>query len=310
MPKKESKKSADFIVPLYMNGLRGRMLRMPAPKRKKREILLVYGHHASLERVFGLADLLNDYGAVTMPDLPGFGGIDSFYRIGQKPSLDNLADYLAAFVKLRYRNRRFTIVALSFGFAVVTRMLQKHPDIAKKVDLLISIVGFMHYDEFTFSRRRYLFYRYGATLFSRPLTATFFKNVILHPVIIRRFYSRTHNAKHKFAHILPEQRQQMTEFEVYLWRCNDMRTHMDTSITMLTLNNCNQRVDLPVWHLVVESDNYFDNRVVEQHMRVVFSDYTAIPIKLKSHSVSVVADKKSFSPFVPPKLRKLLSQDP
>src|SRR5579863_9493933 len=119
MPKTSSKNLADYVVQLNINGLRGRMLRLPA-KRRNREILLIYGHHASLERFFGLAEMLNDYGAVTMPDLPGFGGMQSFYRLGITPSIDNLADYLATFIKLRYKRRRLTIIGLSFGFTVVT----------------------------------------------------------------------------------------------------------------------------------------------------------------------------------------------
>ena len=123
----------EYVVSLNMNGLRGRMLRMPAKKSKKREILLVYGHHSSLERMYSLAEVLNDYGAVTLPDLPGFGGMNSFYKLGEKPDMDTMADYLASVVKLRYKSRRITIVGVSYGFTVVTRMLQLYPDIAKKV---------------------------------------------------------------------------------------------------------------------------------------------------------------------------------
>lgn len=293
-----------------MNRLRGRMLHMPARKAKQREILLVYGHHASLERLYGLAELLNDFGAVTMADLPGFGGMDSFYKIGEKPTLDNLADYLASFIKLRYKNKRLTIAALSFGFVVVTRMLQKHPDLAKKVDILVSLVGFTRYDEFAFSRPRYYFYKYCAALFSYRLPALFFRNVLLHPIVIRTFYSRTHNAKHKFAHIDSENIKKVTDFEVYLWRCNDVRTHMATSVAMLTVDNCNVKVDLPVIHLSVKGDNYFDNRIVEQHMQVIFSSYKHIPVKTKGHSISVVANKKDSEPLIPIRLRTILRRYP
>lgn len=310
MAQTQTKKTAELIMPLYMNGLRGRMLKMPMPKGKKREILLIYGHHATLERLYGLAELLNDYGSVTMPDLPGFGGMDSFYKIGEKPTLDNLADYLAAFIKLRYRGRRFTIAALSFGFLVATRMLQKHPDIAKKVDLIVSFVGFTHYDEFTFTRPRYWFYRSLATVFSRRLPAAFFHNVILHPTIIRAFYSRTHNAKHKFTNLSDDEKKRVTDFEVHLWRCNDVRTHMYTSVIMLTVDNCRVKASVPVVHLSVKSDNYFNNDVVEQHMQVIFSSYKPIPVDIKGHSISVVATKRQSEPLVPPKLRAILRKHP
>jgi pimeloyl-ACP methyl ester carboxylesterase len=310
MIKTSAKQFSDYIVPLEINGLNGRMLKMPAPISKKREILLVYGHHSSLERMQGLAEYLNDYGGVTMADLPGFGGMDSFYKIGQKPSLDNMADYMASVIKLRYRNRRFTIVAVSFGFLVVTRMLQKYPEIAKKVDLLVSAVGFTHKSEFKFSPARYTVYRYTASLFSRRVPSIFFRNIVLHPAMIRTFYSRTYNAKHKFEGLSREDRKRAISFEVHLWRCNDARTYMDTSISLLTVDNCQHQVDLGVHHLSVKNDNYFDNHIVEQHMRVIFSDFTDIPVNMDKHAASIIASKKESAPLVPPKLRSLLAQEP
>ncbi len=310
MKKAETKSFSDYIVPLEINGLSGRMVKMPAPDVGKREILLIYGHHSSLERMQGLADLLNDFGGVTMADLPGFGGMDSFYKLGQKPTLDNMADYLASLIKLRYRNRRYTIVAVSFGFLVVTRMLQRYPEMTKKVDLLISAVGFTHKSEFKFSSSRQFMYRILARFFAMRLPSLFFKNVILHPWLIRAFYSKTHNAKHKFAGLSRADRKRAIEFEVHLWRCNEARTYMSTSVELLTVNNLDRKIDLPVYHLSVKNDNYFDNHVVEQHMRIIFSEYTNIPIKMNNHAASIIADKKESAPLVPPKLRSLLAARP
>src|SRR3982750_849342 len=189
MAKKLPKNPADYIVPLNINGLDGRMLHMPAPKNKpsNKEILFVYGHHSSLERWWGLAQVLNRYGAVTMPDLPGFGGMDSFYTIGKKPTIDNLADYLAAFIKLRYKRKKVVIAGMSFGFVVATRMLQRYPELTKKVTLLISIVGFAHKEDFTFSKPRYYGYLWGTRILSRKSPSTFFRYVVLHPYILRNF---------------------------------------------------------------------------------------------------------------------------
>ena len=85
MAEKQTPVATDYIEALDINGLRGRMLRAPATRKTaKREILLVYGHHALLERWWGLVENLQDFGTVTMPDLPGFGGMDSFAKIGIK----------------------------------------------------------------------------------------------------------------------------------------------------------------------------------------------------------------------------------
>lgn len=299
---------ADYIVPLNMNGLQGRMLHMPAPKGRNREILLVYGHHSSLERWFGLAQVLNRYGAVTMPDLPGFGGMDSFYKINQKPSVDAMADYMAAFVKMRYKRRRVTIVGMSFGFVVVTRMLQRFPDLAKKVDLLVSLVGFAHKDDFLFKKARYWAYRTGIKVFGMPLPARFFREVVLHPYILRKFYGQSHNAKHKFKDLTPEQMKEMMEVEVGLWRNNDVRTYMYTTREMLTLDNCKTRVGLPIWHVGMANDHFFDDHLVEQHLRVIFSDFHGVRMNLSKHAPTVIATAKDAAPFIPPKLRQVLSK--
>src|ERR1700692_4298087 len=149
----------NFIAPLDMNGLRGRMLHIPNARHKDTEILFIYGQHSSLERWWGLLQYLNHFGAVTAPDLPGLGGMESFYKIDKQPTIDNFADYLASFMKMRYRRKKVIIIGLSFGFVVVTRMLQRYPELIKKVVLLVSLVGFSHADDFSFSRRRRWYYK-------------------------------------------------------------------------------------------------------------------------------------------------------
>lgn len=302
--------AAEYIVSLNINGLKGRMLRMPAPKNHNREVLVVYGHHAKLERWWGLVQNLQAFGAVTMPDLPGFGGMDSFYKIGRKPTLDNFAEYLATFCQLRYKRRRVTIVGVSFGFVVATRMLQLYPDIAKKVDLLVSAAGFAHSSDFTFSKRRILAYRAGSRLLSLPIISTLFRWTALSPWVLRRAYARTHNAKHKFSEAagLPEQFEQIMETEIELWHINHVRTHFVTTNEFLRLDNCKKRVDLPVWHTYPKKDAYFNPVMVEQHLRLIFSDYHQAPMAAQKHVISVLADKKEAAAFIPPKLRRLLSK--
>jgi pimeloyl-ACP methyl ester carboxylesterase len=313
MPKKTSKNPADYIAPLNINGLEGRMLRLPAPGTKTagdREILFIYGHHSSLERWWGLAQVLNRYGAVTMPDIPGFGGMDSFYKIGRKPTIDNLADYLAAFVKLRYRRKKVVIAGMSFGFVIVTRMLQRYPELTKRVSLLVSVVGFAHKDDFTFSKPRYYAYLFATRrLLSYRPPAFFFRYTALNSWVLRTFYGRTHNAKHKFAQAeTAAEVEQIKEVEVGLWHDNDVRTWAFTSAEFLTFDNCKVRVDLPVWHIGAKADHFFDNHLVEQHLKVIFAEYQSELLDLKTHAPSVIADEKTAAALVPPKLRRHLSR--
>lgn len=309
MAKAANTDPAQYIAPLYMNGMQGRMLRLPAAGSRKREILFIYGHHSSIERWWGVIQDLSQYGTVTVPDLPGFGGMDSFYKIGEKPTLDNLADYLAAFIKLRYNRRRVTIVGLSFGFVIATRMLQRYPDLAKKVDLLVSVVGFTHHTDFKFSPTRHFLYLQAARFFSRRLPAIFFKSIILHPWILRTFYGRTNNAKHKFKGVHSKaELQRLKDIEVDLWHSNEVRTYMTTTIELLTVDNCRVTVDLPVWHVSVKQDQYFNEDLIEQHMRIIFSGFHKARSKMPQHAPSVIADVKTAAPLFPPKIRKVLSR--
>lgn len=305
---KSSARPADYIRPLNMNGLHGRMLRLPPPQGTTQEILFVYGHHSSLERWWGMVQDLNQYGGITMPDLPGFGGMDSFYKLHRKPSIDNLADYLASFVKLRYKRKKLTIVGLSFGFVIATRMLQRYPDLAKKVTLLVSVVGFAHRDDFSFSKPRYWGYRLGASFFSHRLPAFLYTQLALNPLVLRAAYARTHNAKQKFSDADKDEFKRLMDFEIYLWHCNDLRTWMYTTLEFLKLDNCTQQVDLPLWHVSVKADRYFDNRVVEQHLRVIFTKVHPIRSSLTTHAPSVIADIEAAAPFVPKRLRTLLAR--
>jgi hypothetical protein len=83
---------------------------------------------------------------------------------------------------------------------------------------------------------------------------------------------------------------------------------MRTTIELLTVDNCKVLIDLPVWHVYTKNDHFFDHRIVEQHMRVVFSEFHGAPIKLKSHTISVLATKKESADMIPTALRKAIKK--
>ena len=264
------------VIPLYMNGLRGRMLYIPSQEPKKtKQILMLYGRRASLERYFPLAELLSDYGTVSMPDLPGFGGMESFYKLGEKPTLDNLADYLAAFIKLRYKKRRLTIFGVSTGFVVATRMLQKYPDLAKKVDLVISVGGFTRRDDFTFSKSKYWLYRLAAWWYSLGFVAWFTQSIILQPACLKLIYAYKSRNDSFFKGLSVKDRNNRINSEIKLWHANDFRTYAYTSKAILKMDLTNKQLNVPVYHLPIKDYPLINNAVVEQHMRIAYKDYDA-----------------------------------
>ncbi len=305
-----AKDAAAYILPLNINGLRGRMLRAPASAKKyqRREILLVYGHHAMLERWWSLVQNLEKYGNVTMPDMPGFGGMDSFAKIGKKPTIDAHADYLASFIRLRYRRKRLTIYAVSYGFIVVTRMLQRYPELASKVEMLVSAVGFMNADDLTFKPfKRKLYGRIARLLATRPV-AFFIRYFFLNRLALTYLYTKLPSSKRRMVEVTPEQFKASMDFEVTLWQANDVRTHWLTTSEFLRFDNTRAHVPLQVMHVVSKHDFYIDNVSVEQHMRQVFSGYEQFASKSKAHVPSVIADKAAMSVLLPPALRRRLIQ--
>lgn len=285
------------------------MLYLPPPSGKKREILFVYGHHAMIERWWGLAQNFNRYGAVTIPDLPGFGGMDSFHKIGKTPTIDNFADYLATFIKWRYKRRRITIAGLSFGFVVVTRMLQRYPELAKKIDLVVGIVGFMHKDDFTFSPSNRKFYSIATKFFSTRPMATLIRYVGLNTFVIKTLYRCLPMGRRRFSDMDKKDFERMINFDVLLWQINDVRTHWATTSEFLQIDNCKKRIDLPVWHVASKNDYYFNNHIVKEHMLVVFNEYHRVFINTKAHTPGITANKAELAVLIPPKLRKVLAEN-
>jgi hypothetical protein len=174
--------------------------------------------------------------------------------------------------------------------------------------VLISAVGFSHYDDFLFSRtQRRLFIAVSKLLMHRPLSVIF-RYTALDPWVLHKAYAKTFNAKKKFAGADAEAATEMMDMEVILWHANDVRTHWCTTAQMLTVDNCTKRVDLPVHHVGAGVDQYFDHNMVEQHMRVIFSDFHEYKTKTDRHAPSVIADEKEASEFVPAALVKMLTK--
>lgn len=295
---------AQFIAPLNMNGLQGRVLRIPPLRKREREILLVYGHHAQLERWWGLVESLRRYGTVTMPDLPGFGGMDSFYKIRKKPSLDNYADYLAAFIRMRYKRRRLTIVCMPFGFAVVTRTLQRYPDIASKVDVLVSVMGVMHRDDLSLPPAKRKLLRLAFQLLALP-PISIAQTILLRalPLSYRPFAALGVHTKRwlAFDPFLDGHEQ---EVDRQLWLHNDIRSHWYAASELLRLDNCRSHIELPVWQLHQNDDSFMHRSVTEQHLLIAYKAVRVITINWPAAGTTV----KGARPFeLPIALRRTLS---
>jgi hypothetical protein len=117
------------------------------------------------------------------------------------------------------------------------------------------------------------------------------------------------NAKQKFEGKKAEELKQAIEMEVSLWRHNDPRTYMATALMMFTLQLPGEgHVDLPIYHAGVVNDHYFNNLRVEQHMRMIYSDFIYGKIKTPTHAPSIVATAKEAAIFVPKEFIRVMNK--
>lgn len=256
-------------MPLNMNGLVGRMLRVPALKKHPKDILVVYSQLDSLENYLTLVEQLRKFGNVTVPDLPGFGGMSSLFAIDEIPSLNELADYLASFVKLMYKRRRVTFVGIGYGFVIATRMLQRYPDLAKKIDLVISLGGWAHADDLLFGPFERFVYGAVAWIGSRKYLGYICSYTVFTPIMLSIGYIifKRYLDKQTYNVQFP---QTYNHFKMLL-KQSDLRTIFMGIHETLRLDNCNSRLNLELRHVSFVRDKKFSNELVEQHLKVIYS---------------------------------------
>lgn len=296
-----------YITPLNMNKLRGRMLVMPKLNQNaKTDFLLVYGQKSTIERWSVLANELRQYGNVVLPDLPGIGGMQSFYKIKEEPTIDNYADYLAAFVKLKFSRKKIVIVGMSFGFVVVTRMLQKYPELDKKVSLLINLSGFAHKNDIKLTSWQKKQVKLYAKLFSFSSTARLYRWFVYDEYIYKIIHQNKSKELDKLSN---KEKTKLLRSEISDQKKNDTRTHMFVLREVMKLDNTKQTIDLPVWSLVGKFDEYLYAENVRSHLESIFSKYHEIKLKKSTHKINYYDMTPEYiNNSIPYKLKTLLNR--
>ena len=297
----------DNIETIEYKTLLGRQVKI-SNKNTQSKIVFIYGHHASLERVAGILLALSDFGDVYCPDLPGFGGMDNLYKINQTPTIDNLAEYLADYLKKNFKNQKIVLVGLSLGFVIITRMLQNCPELTKKVTLLVSLVGFSSYLDFNFSKFRRTSYYLGAVVLDNRFFSILFDKIILSKWTLKLFYAHTYNARTKFLDMDQTEYNQKIDFEINLWKINHVRTWLHTARELLALDNTFKRINHKLIYVGSKHDNYFNQDNVLANLNQIFSSVDNYLIDLANHSPSILASKKEAATLIPDQLVKLLSE--
>lgn len=289
---------------LDMNGMAGRMVRLQPPTGKTAEVLFVGDRHRTLEMWQELLIQLNRSAGVTAPELPGIGGMDSFLTIGKQPTVDTYADYLAAFMKLRFRRKRVVIVGVGFGFIVATRMLQRYPALRPHVRHIIGLQAYAHYsDERKTANRglRLLGFRLAA---SWPV-ARMIQLLYLNRVVLPRLLAYRQATIIQRAVALDDT---FITAQASLWRTNDLQTNFHISADLLRLNNCTHRLDVPLLIVVNGQDAPLDTGRAEQHLRVAYTSVASITVHTPLLPTELTITKAAARGLLPAPVRHIIAQ--
>ena len=263
----------------------------------KNNILYIPDILSSLDLSWNIINLFHDYGNITAIDLPGIGGMEAFHLIKQKNKIDNFADYIASFIKLRYKNKKLIVVANGFGFIAITRTLQKYPILIKNIKIVVSINGISRYDALKLSFRKRAIIKLLAFTgdLSKLIFLSFFKNQLMdmnlytnnkHRIYLENL-SKTDN---KYMH------KKLIE--------NDYRTNVSMLNEIIKVDNCNKRLDLHLWNLVL-NDNCIDQKINEQHLRITYKKYNHSLSQINYYDL-ISNRTNSLNQLIPTKLKKHL----
>lgn len=301
------------ILPLELGGLNGRMLKLEPRTDADTDLLLVYGVHASLERMYSTAQFHSNYGRVWMPDMPGFGGMDSFYKVGLMPSIESYADYLYTVVKAyKLDKKRLRIFAMSFGFLSATRMLQKHPELSDNVEFVISFVGFGRTSDFSLDTFDKFYTKPLLKMASTKTGSALISILVFNRLSLRILFKifKYLNPNPKYRHKTPEEEAEAIEMELDLWTINDARTKFYTYqvLSDFDLTKVTRKINLPLHDLTTPTDQYFDHKSVNKTLSRLYESYRSHTAMLELHAPSVIGDEETVSKIYPDEIKDLLSQ--
>lgn len=295
------------IRDININGLCGRMTHIPG-KENDKTIIYLHGQHSIQERSYSLVEYFADFGEAYAPDLPGFGGMNSFYSIGKKPTLDNYADYIYTLIKSLKINNDLYIVGISNGSQYMTRLLQKYPNL--KVKKAISFVGFGSNEDIDIPRHFKVLVKAVSYFASSAVGARLFNMIVLNPVGVKFLIWMLTKKQSRLKMESKERLKDIEQLEAKLWLVNDTRTHAATTITMIKddlRKYSDKKIPQKVYNVCTDNDQFFNNDKVRSSMLDLYEDYEQIPLELEVHAPSIVATKEEVYKMAPEGLTKLLS---
>jgi hypothetical protein len=76
---------------------------------------------------------------------------------------------------------------------------------------------------------------------------------------------------------------------------------------MFDLDLTKDKIAMPVYHISVEADQYFDNKLIEKDLALIFSKVHMLEAHMDNHAPTVIATAEDARGLFPDALRTLLA---
>ena len=286
---KKSLFSTDIrIKPYEYKGLHGRYVHLPAKSpAAKRTFIILYGHHATLERIIPIAETLSEYGDVYMPDNPGFGGMDSSYKIGQKANLEFFAGHLKYFIDNYVEpSRLISIMGISFGFQIAVDFVHRYPEYEQRIENLVSFAGFVSPRNIGMSPGKRILFKYLLGKTGKSKLGAAVMGLAINDFTITKIYQLTWKQNVRFDSIPPSAVDEYIAGQVMLWKSSDHRTHAQTGFDFFGANELStyRFNDLSLIHVGIPRDHFINDAAVRKDMKLMFKKVLLLELDIPSHA--------------------------
>jgi pimeloyl-ACP methyl ester carboxylesterase len=182
-------------------------------------------------------------------------------------------------------DRKLTFIGISYGFQIVTAMLDQAPDIGARTEHAISFVGFVRYSDFAMPLSYKVFLLHlGANPARRRIGAQVFR-AGLRPGVLRMifFFNRPFNLK--FKNFNKAEARQYVDEQIWLWMINDHRTHGATAWDFFKKNDLTAlRLPVDAIHIGVPNDHLINNKAVTSELTDMFRSLEVFELNLANHA--------------------------
>jgi len=189
-------------------------------------------------------------------------------------------------------------------------MLQKYPDIAERVEFVVSFVGFGRSADFAYKPLKSYPARLGMSFGASAFGGRAVKTLVFNGASLRLMFKLFELFNPKYRHDTAEARRAATEMELELWRRNDARTrfYLYRLLGDFDLTKSGKKLPLKLHNLSTGGDQYLDAERVKKTLNLLYEKVKDYRSPMPLHAPSIIGTEDEVAEYFPAPLKKVLSR--